>query len=154
MMPLPLPQVEMFPNVGRQEAADTVVGEEHIKVPQEAPFGFVRFVLSLQELVWNYLFHTDTLWANMQTTEVLTPIKNWEITLSRSAITSRLSDVLLYWWIPLWCFWLLFPLEASCKTSGSVLASCWAHPWWRGKLLPCQSAGHGAKDCGQDEELL
>ena len=61
MMLLPLPQVEMFPNVGRQEAADTVVGEEHIKVPQEAPFGFVRFVLSLQELVWNYLFHTDTL---------------------------------------------------------------------------------------------
>lgn len=53
-----LPLVEVFPDVGRQQAADAVVGEEHVKVPQQAALGFVRLVLRLQELVGDDLKQT------------------------------------------------------------------------------------------------
>lgn len=48
---LPLPLVEMFSEMGRQQAADAVVREEHVKIPQQTAFGFKRFVLRPQDLV-------------------------------------------------------------------------------------------------------
>ena len=48
---LPLPQVEVFPEVRRQQAADAVVGEEHVEVAQQAALRFVRFVLRPQDFI-------------------------------------------------------------------------------------------------------
>lgn len=45
----------MFPQVGGKQAADSGVSEEHVKVPQQAAFGFIRFVLLLQGTVWDDL---------------------------------------------------------------------------------------------------
>lgn len=37
--------------MGRQQAADAIVGEKHVKVPQEASLGLIWFVLCPQDLV-------------------------------------------------------------------------------------------------------
>lgn len=52
---LPFSLVEMFPQVGGKQAADSGVSKEQVKVPQQAAFGFIRFVLLLQGTVWDDL---------------------------------------------------------------------------------------------------
>lgn len=54
-MILLFPQVEMFSELGWQQAADAVVRKKHVKVPQQPAFGFIWFVLCLQDLVWDDL---------------------------------------------------------------------------------------------------
>ncbi len=49
----------MFSEVGRQQAADTVVRQEHVKVPQQTALGFIRFVLRPQDLVGDDLLQTQ-----------------------------------------------------------------------------------------------
>lgn len=41
----------MLPEVGWQQAADAVVREEHVEVPQQTALGLVRLVLLPQDLV-------------------------------------------------------------------------------------------------------
>ena len=48
--------------------------------------------------------------------------------------------------VPLWHASLLFLWAASCRTSLSVLGSCWAHPLWRGTPHRCLYGCHGVKD--------
>lgn len=38
-----------------QQAADAVVREKHVKIPQQTAFGLKRFVFCLQNLVGDYL---------------------------------------------------------------------------------------------------
>lgn len=52
------PLIEMFSKVGRQEAADAVVRQKHVKVAQKATFGFMRLVLFLQGLEGDDLSET------------------------------------------------------------------------------------------------
>lgn len=47
--------VEVFPDVGWQQAADPVIREEQVKVSQQAPLGFIRFIFFLQGCEWYYL---------------------------------------------------------------------------------------------------
>lgn len=58
-MILLFPQVEMFSELGWQQAADAVVRKKHVKVPQQPAFGFIWFVLCLQDLVWDDLLRTQ-----------------------------------------------------------------------------------------------
>lgn len=51
----PLSLIKLFPELGWQQAADPVIREEHIKVPQEAPLGLIRFIFRFQHLVGNNL---------------------------------------------------------------------------------------------------
>lgn len=48
----------MFSEVGGQQAADTIVRKEHVKVPQKTALGLVRFILRFQDLVWDDLWQT------------------------------------------------------------------------------------------------
>lgn len=51
--------VEMFPQVGGEQAADALVRDENVKVVQQASLGFKRFVLFLQDIVWDDLAQTE-----------------------------------------------------------------------------------------------
>lgn len=43
--------IKMFSQVGGQQAADSVVRDENVKIAQQASLGFIRFVLFLQGTV-------------------------------------------------------------------------------------------------------
>lgn len=47
--------------------------------------------------------------------------------------------------IPPWYSWLLSPPATFYKTSGFVLGSSAAHPWWTGKLHLCHFDVYGAE---------
>lgn len=59
MKALLFPLVEMFPQVGGEQAADAFVRDENIKVVQQASFGFKWFVLFLQHIVWDDLVQME-----------------------------------------------------------------------------------------------
>lgn len=65
-MVLLFPQVEMFSEVGWQQAADAVVRKKHVKVPQQPAFGFIWFVLCPQDLVWDDLLRVKRHMINRQ----------------------------------------------------------------------------------------
>lgn len=124
----PLSLVKLFTELGRQQAADSVIGEEHVEVPQEAALGFKRFIFCFQHLVGNNL------------EEECNPIRNKQQQMNGWCIH--------HWSAPLICLWLLSPPAASCRTSGSARGSCWVRLWWRGRSHPCQSAGREAEVWG------
>lgn len=59
MKALLFPLVEMFPQVGGEQAADAFVRDENIKVVQQASLGFKWFVLFLQDIVWDDLVQME-----------------------------------------------------------------------------------------------
>lgn len=141
----------MFPKVGGKQAADTGVSEEHVKVPEQAAFGFIRFVLLLQGTVWDDLLRIQ---AHVTSTAKIQRRKEfWLPDLTSFHIISPLHFNMLKEWIRFWiagvplrCSGLRSPAAASCRTSGSVLTTSWARLWQRGKPRLCPCAGRGAGD--------
>lgn len=104
------PLIKMFPQVGGQQAADSVVRDENIKVAEQASLGFIRLVLFPQGIIWDDLVQRE----------------------GRCAVTGLLGGRFaneLYCAlnnVPQKRFSLRCPPGSSCKTSGSVLTSFWA----------------------------
>lgn len=153
---LPFSLVEMFPQVRGKQAADSGVSKEQVKVPQQAAFGFIRFVLLLQGTVWDDLLQIQAhimSTARIQRRRKEFWLPDWKFHHKLSHHYSPLHFNMLKECIrcldcgvPLRCFGLHSPAAASCRTSVSVLTTSWARLWQRGKPRLCLCAGHGAGD--------
>lgn len=61
----------MFPQVGGQQAADSVVRDEDVIIVQQASLGFIRFVLFLQGIVRDDLVQMERQHAGLYRVEDL-----------------------------------------------------------------------------------